>query len=163
MAQRRGAAADVFSTERKARLSNIEGCLKELRGLRNVVLGLQMHWVVAPRKGMGLDLAVAKVQAWYSSQQDGLFADIAVAQWQLGEAKAMAKEEQDVGRITQLESKITILQEDAARAKSYEAVLSGFGNESPELRWPIGAAIDALNESRHLLKSDPIESPNRGL
>lgn len=163
MAQRRGAAADVFSTERKARLSNIEGCLKELRGLRNVVLGLQMHWVVAPRKGMGLDLAVAKVQAWYSSQQDGLFADIAVAQWQLGEAKAMAKEEQDVGRIAQLKSEITILQEDAARAKWYEAVLSGFGTESPELRWPIGAAIDALNESRDILKTDRNEFPNRGL
>jgi hypothetical protein len=75
----------------------------------------------------------------------------------------MAKEEQDVGRIAQLKSKITILQEDAARAKWYEAVLSGFGTESPESRWPIGAAIDALNESRDILKTDRIESPNEGL
>jgi hypothetical protein len=161
MAQRRGAAADVFSTERKARLSDIEGCLKELRGFRNVVLGLQKHWVIAPRKDMGLGKAVAKEQVWYHAQQEALFIQVTDAQWKLKTAKA--KEEQDDGRITQLESEITTLQEDAARAMSYEAVLSGFGTESPESRWPIGAAIDALNDSRNLLKTDRTESPNRGL
>ena len=161
MAQRRGVSTEDFSSERKERLSNIEGCLSELRGLRHVVQGLQKHWVDSPRKGMGLHEALVEVQSSFLAKQEALLPDVLYAQDELKKAKA--KEEQDVGRITQLESKITILQEDTARAKSYEAVLSGFGNESPELRWPIGAAIDALNESRHLLKTDPIESPNRGL
>jgi hypothetical protein len=110
---------------------------------------------------MGLRVALAKVQSSFRAQQDALVADMTDAKWQLETAKA--KEEQDVGRITQLESKITTLQEDTARAMSYEAVLSGFGNESPELRWPIGAAIHALIESRDILKTDRIESPNSGL
>jgi hypothetical protein len=159
MAQRRGAAADVFSSERKARLSDIEGCLKELRGLRNVVLGLQKHWVIAPRKDMGLGKAVAKEQVWYHAQQEALFIQVTDAKWKL----KTAKEEQNVDLITPLESKITALQKEAARAKSYEAVLSAFGKESPQSRWPIGAAIDALNESRDILKTDRIESPNGGL
>jgi hypothetical protein len=161
MAQRRGVSTEDFSSERKERLSNIEGCLSELRGLRHVVQGLQKHWVDSPRKGMGLHEALVEVQSSFLAKQEALLPDVLYAQDELKKAKA--KEEQDVGRITQLESEITTLQEDAARAMSYEAVLSGFGNESPELRWPIGAAIDALNESRHLLKTDPIESPNRGL
>ena len=161
MAQRRGASAEGFSNECKARLSDVEGCLRELRGLRDVVQGLQKHWVTSPRKGMGLHEALVEVQSSFRAKQEALLPDVLYAQDDLKKAKA--KEEQDVGRIKQLESKITILQEDVAQAKLYETVLSDFGNESPELRWPIGVAIDALNESRRLLKTDPIESPNIGL
>ena len=127
MAQRRGVSTEDFSSERKERLSNIEGCLSELRGLRHVVQGLQKHWVVAPRKGMGLHDALVEVQSSFRAKQEKLFADMTDAKWQLETAKA--KEGQDVGHITQLESQITIWQEDAARTMSYEAVLSGFGTE----------------------------------
>jgi hypothetical protein len=161
MSQRRGASTEDFSSECKARLSDIDGCWKQLLKLRDVVDGLQKHWAIDPRKGISLAKAVAKGQAWYLAKHEALLPDVLYAQDELKKAKA--KEKQDVGRITQLESQITIWQEDAARAKSYEAVLSGFGSESPESRWPIGAAIDALTESRHLLKTDPIESPNIGL